>query len=373
MVDNRRDACSIRMRQRWIYLSVFLLSGLAVRPASADGLDIVWKRSSSTPTTRGAVVAFSPDGQIIASGTRVSGNKAIELWRSSDGALLRTLILPLPLQVPDGENISAIAFSPDGRLLATSHVYGTVRLWRASDGHLVYALTGAGNNIAFSPDGQLLATASKDGKVRLWRMADGTLLRLVIQGRMLDMPAIAFSPDGKILATSAGEAGLPLRKPPFPRDTKLWRVSDGKLLRTIKGHTSWASFVPLIFSPDGQTLAAGQGSQIWLWRIGDGTLLRKLRFHHWAVNLASFSPDGKILVSGAADPHVTGVGRGEIAIWRARDGELLHTYDPGGRVWAAALSPDSRLITYGLAEPATVVVARNPGEALSEQAQTQQR
>ena len=122
-----------------------------------------------------------------------------------------------------------------------------------------------------------------------------------------------------------------------------------------------------------QTLAAAQDNQIWLWRIGDGTLLRKLRFHHWAVNLAIFSPDGKILVSGAADPHVTGVGRGEIAIWRARDGELLHTYDPGGRVWAAALSPDSRLIAYGLAEPATVVVARNHGEALSEQAQTQQR
>jgi WD40 repeat protein len=201
MIDHRHDACSIRTRQRWVYLSVLLLSGLAVRPARANGLDIVWKRSASTPTTRGAVVAFSPDGQVIASGTRVSGNKAIELWRSSDGALLRTLILPLPLQAPDGEDIYAIAFSPDGRLLATSHVYGTVRLWHVSDGSLVHTLTAAGNKI----------------------------------------------------------------------------------------------------------------------------------------------------------------------------GALLHPIDPGGRVWAAALSPDSHFIAYGLAEPATVVVARNPGEALSEQAQTQQR
>ena len=367
MGNNGRRRHLIGMRARWAALGALLLGGIAACLVMADGLDIIW--SGGAPSGGQTVVAFSPDGQIVASSTRTPGTKTIEFWRASDGALLRTLTLPLP----NAEDISAITFSPDARLLATSHVHGTVRLWRASDGHLVYALPGAGNNIAFSPDGQLLATASKDGKARLWRMADGTLLRLVIQGRMLDMPAIAFSPDGKILATSAGEAGIPLRKPPFPRDTKLWRVSDGKLLRTIKGHTSWASFVPLIFSPDGQTLAAGQGSQIWLWRIGDGTLLRKLRFHHWAVNLASFSPDGKILVSGAADPHVTGVGRGEIAIWRARDGELLHTYDPGGRVWAAALSPDSRLISYGLAEPATVVVARNPGEALSEQAQTQQR
>lgn len=155
MVDNRRDAPSIRTRQRWVYLSVLLLSGLAVRPARANGLDIVWKRSSSTPTARGAVVAFSPDGQIIASGTRASGEKAIELWRASEGALLRTLILHLPLQVPDGEDIFAITFSPEGRLLATSHVYGTVRLWRVSDGSLVHTLAAAGRNIAFSPEGHL--------------------------------------------------------------------------------------------------------------------------------------------------------------------------------------------------------------------------
>lgn len=210
----------------------------------------------------------------------------------------------------------------------------------------------------------------------MWRISDGALLRTVTAGRSSDFPDLAFAPDGKTLATS-GRRVIPW-SPSFdnrrvPRDIKLWRVSDGKLLRTIRGQGSFPWPRCLAFSPDGQSLAAGQDNQIWLWRVADGTVLRKLRFHHWEVGFVLFSPDGKVLVSGAANPFVAGLGRGEIAVWRARDGALLHTVDPGGRVWAAAFSPNSRLIAYGLAEPATAVVARNPGEALSEQAQTQQR
>ena len=187
-------------------------------------------------------VAFSPDGQILASG---SSDYTVCLWRVSDGALLRTL-------EGHADRVSSVAFSPDGQMLASGSV-DTVRLWRVSDGALLRSLEGYGS-VAFSPDGQTLAAGSSDYTVRLWRVSDGALLRS-LEGHTRLVSSVAFSPDGQILA-----AGGVL-------DTvRLWHVSDGSLLPVLsipEGVTDVA------FSPDGQTLAIGSN---------DGTVrLRQVR------------------------------------------------------------------------------------------------
>jgi len=89
----------------------------------------------------------------------------------------------------------------------------------------------------------------------------------------------------------------------------LWRVSDGRLLRTLEGHTDWVNSVT--FSPDGQTLASGsRDSPIRLWRASDGALLRTLKGHTSDVNSVAFSPDGLWLASGNLD--------GTISLWGVR-------------------------------------------------------
>jgi len=231
-----------------------------------------------------ASVAFSPDGQTLASG---SWDGTVRLWRVADGALLRTL---------EGHTdwVRSVAFSPDGQTLASGSDDHTVRLWRAADGALLRTLeghTGWVLSVAFSPDGQTLASGSVDGTVRLWRVADGALLR-TLEGHTGPVWSVAFSPDGQTLASGSGD-----------NTVRLWRAADGTLLRTLEGHTGpvWS----VAFSPDGQTLASGSDDHtVRLWRVADGALLRTLEGHTGPVWSVAFSPDGQTLASGSGDNTV---------------------------------------------------------------------
>jgi WD40 repeat protein len=109
-------------------------------------------------------VAFSPNGQLLASG---ADDKTVRLWRAEDGALLHTL-------EGHAKGVNSVAFSPDGQLLASGAGDKTVRLWRVEDGLHLRTLGGhteGVNSVAFSPDGQLLASGADDKAVRLWRIA----------------------------------------------------------------------------------------------------------------------------------------------------------------------------------------------------------
>jgi sugar lactone lactonase YvrE len=256
-------------------------------------------------------VSFSPDGRLLASGSR---DKTIKLWRVADGSLVRTL-------TGHTEEVLSVSFSPDGSLLASGSGYWdrTVKLWRVADGSLVRTLTGHTDwvtSVSFSPDGSLLASGSWDKTIKLWRVSDGALVR-TFTGHTWYVNSVSFSPDGSLLASGS-----------WDKTIKLWRVSDGSLVRTLTGHTGWVNSVS--FSPDGSLLASGSWDKtIKLWRVADGSLVRTLTGHTDGVYSVSFSPDGRLLASGSWDKT--------IKLWRVSDGSLVRTLT-GHTAWVTSVS-----------------------------------
>ena len=143
-------------------------------------------------------------------------------------------------------------------------------------------------SVAFSPDGKILASGGWGGTIKLWDVESGALLK-TLKSHSKPVSSVSFSPDGKILASGSGDKTI-----------KLWDVKSGTLLKTLEGHFDSVSSVS--FSPDGRILASGSGDDtIKLWDVESGALLKTLRGHSESVSSVSFSPDGRILASGSRD------------------------------------------------------------------------
>jgi hypothetical protein len=206
-------------------------------------------------------VTFSPDGDILASAG--TGND-IRLWRVKNGSLLKTLSGDAVV-----EGFVDLAFSPDGQSLASGSDTGnTVYIWRVSDGSLIHKLEGHTegiHSVAFSPDGQTLASGSRDGTIRLWQVSDGSVFRVLIPENNIGyIWGVAFSPDGKILAT--GHSFIFSLDPAEDNLIHLWGVSDGSLLKTLHGHSHIV--FDIAFSPDGSLIASGSADGTFrLWGL----------------------------------------------------------------------------------------------------------
>ena len=201
---------------------------------------------------------------------------------------------------------------------------------------------GSVNSVVVSPDGTLVASASGDGTVKLWRMSDGLLVR-VLRGHRRGATCVAFSPNGSLLASGGVTADNNLND---LYEIKLWRVSDGSEVRTLTGHTGVVTSVA--FSPDGTLLASGGGYRdrtIRLWRVSDGALMRTLPGHAWGVTDIAFSPDGSLVASGSAYYDVSD--RGDIKLWRVSDGSEVRHIRVDRAVSSIAFSPDGGLIASG--------------------------
>jgi WD40 repeat protein len=155
------------------------------------------------------------------------------LWNAASGTRLRSL---------EGhkDGVTSVAFSPDGKTLASGSV-GNMRLWDAASGALLHSLEWQRyevTSVAFSPDGQTLASGSSDNMVRLWSAASGTLLRS-LKGQTNSVTSIAFSPDSQFLASASEDATL-----------RLWRASDGTLLLSLSAVAGARSGYALTEGPD---------------------------------------------------------------------------------------------------------------------------
>ena len=215
-------------------------------------------------------VAFSPDGRLLAT---ASSDETARVWDPATGGCLRTLTgHTLP--------VHAVAFSPDGRLLATASDDKTARVWELATGGCLRTLTGhtdAVYGVAFSPDGLLLATASWDETGRVWDPATGELRR-TLTGHTLAAWGVAFSPDGPLLATAS-----------WDETARVWDPATGELRRTLTGHTDAVNGVA--FSPDGRLLAtASDDKTARLWDPATGELRRTLTGHTDAVLRGGVQP-----------------------------------------------------------------------------------
>lgn len=227
-------------------------------------------------------------------------------------------------------------FSPDGRYLAVPMAgFGQVGIYDVAQAKWVRFITGHSRGITcltFSPDGQLLATGSEDHTVKLWRVSDGSLVR-TLRGHSDDIYyCLAFSPDGQWLAS--GTSLGPIR---------IWSVSSGSLVRTLME----ADLLPtaIAFSPDGQFLVAGArysgaSTELLLWRVADGALVRTFSGHSGVVFSVLFLPDGQMIASAGFDQV--------IRLWRVSDGSVVRSLTGHTRqIYSLSCSPDGQTLVSG--------------------------
>ena len=296
-------------------------------------------------------IQYSPDGKELA----VASNKGIWIYDARTGG-------EVALLSGHQGDVLAIAYAPNGKMLASAGRDETVRLWNPKTSENLATLTGHDGlvtGVAFSPDGKQLVSGSGDATVCLWSIETRQQLwssdtpQAQEQGiqdpvirEAFDLPplpykspfekltfqwvlAVAYSSDGKTLASSGSSDGT----------IQLWDVKSGKHIKTLKGHTEMVR--TLAFSSDGKTLVSGSDDDtLRTWDTNTGRMLRQLSGHSNDVKSVVFSRDGKIIASGSKDASVR--------LWDAETGRFLPTLR--GHFWgveAVAFSPDAKTVVSG--------------------------
>jgi WD40 repeat protein len=262
-------------------------------------------------------VAFSPDGKLVAS---ASHDQTVRFWDSATGAA-RSM-----LKDPSG-GVNDLAFSPDGKLVASVTSGPTVRLWDSATGAARSVIESNSSSIvavAFSPDGKLVASASWDRTIRLWDSTTGAA-HSTLEGHSKAVHAVAFSPDGELVASAS-----------WDRTIRLWDSGTGAVRSTLKGHSG--SVNDVAFSPDGKLVVSASHDQtVRLWDSLTGGARSTLEGHSGTVYALAFSPDGKLVASASEDKTVR--------LWDSGTGAARSMLEGhSGAVYAVAFSPDGKLV-----------------------------
>ena len=310
-------------------------------PAALAPLPIPDVKLQAAEVSPVVAVKFSPDGKVLA----VGGYKEVRLVDASSGSLLATLS-------GHADYVRSLAFSPDGKMLAAAggppQRAGEIKIWdvssivapgfspansaRKGGATRLKTLTGHKDciySVAWSPDGKLLASGSYDKMVKLWDVATGREVKN-LQDHIDAVFAVAFSPDGKYLASGSQD-----------RSVKIWNVASGERLYTLSDASD--GLTSIAYSPSGkQIAAAGYNKTIYIWQVDatEGHLIHSLIADEDSILALAWTPDGKTLITSSSDGSI-----------RFRDAATL---DPLGIIahqpdWVEALSisPDGTRLAAG--------------------------
>jgi WD40 repeat protein len=288
-------------------------------PAKPAKLELALKVGPLAPVT---ALAFSPDGKLLASGAYGQ----VTVWDLTSGQPSKVLTNVLGA-------VNDLKFSPDGKLLAVAggqpSFRGDFRLFDTSDWSLRATLGGHEDvvyTVAFTGDGQRLASASFDKTVRIWDLASHKTT-LAIPDHSDFVYGVAFSPDGKLLASCSKD-----------RSVKLFDAATGKSQATLSGMNE--DVIALAFGPDGKSLvSSGLEPGIVWWNAQTSERVRSQGGHGIAVHELAFSKDGKRLLSAGAD--------GTARLWDGTTGAAVKSFAVASVTYAAALSPDGKRLATG--------------------------
>jgi WD40 repeat protein/molecular chaperone DnaK (HSP70) len=300
-------------------------------------------------------VAFSPDGKTLASGSATKKGSAqvdeATLWDVRSGMWQMTMEGHggAFFMIWEGQSgfVSGLAFSPDGRMMATASEDWSVKLWEIATGKIKRRLkhTSPAQAVAFSPDGKMVASvAPKEMVVKLWDAQTGALKR-TLSGHMANVECVAFSPDGETLASGGVGASL-----------ILWNAETGAQKVMLTGYSGKVkgvadSVVSVAFSPDGKMLASGckakEKDLLILWDVQAQTVLQKMPGE--SIASVAFSPNGRLIACGGSrnegERQV-----GEVRIWDAQTGALQAVLTgQSGRIESVAFSRDGQVLACGTA------------------------
>src|SRR5919199_1821687 len=337
-VADSRQLLSFKGHISWVHSVAFSPNGQILASGSNDQTVRLWDVKTGQclnlllgHTNRLLSVFFTPDGQtLISSGE----DSSVRLWRVHTGECLRILEIHINW-------VLSVALSPDGQTLATGSDGKTVKFWDITTGECIRTLPNYNSyvwTLAYTrwgsdvnhPDRQILATGSEDATIKIWDALTGECIQ-TLQGHRDRVWLVLFSPDGSTLLSASEN-----------QTVKLWDVGTGQCLSTLEGYSN--SVLSVAFSPDGQLLASsGRDQQVRLWDAATGECLQTLQGHTNIVSSVTFAPkldESQILASGSDDCT--------IKIWDCNTGECLRTiWGHSSWVQSLSFSPDGQLLASG--------------------------